>query len=243
MAEQLLAFGGSEDDVRIEEQRCQIVGGEPGSQTLKIDQANFAIANDHVLTLEIAMHQAARLGRQLIGNLVETMPVDGSGLLKMARQAMFEKIILFPPIERRIENRLVRQRGGAFREMGAGVQRKRFIEGPLIKGASLDPGSRAKTPEIQIASVLHENQPFRLIMKMNHRDAHPDPGEEFRDGHIMPVLRAILAVTDENQGFTADVHPPEFSTRAAFVDRRDEHGTERDRFAIGQSGHGQRRGA
>src|SRR5687768_18005297 len=49
MAEQLLAFGGSENDVRIEEQRRQVVGGEPGSQTLKIDQANFAIANDHVL--------------------------------------------------------------------------------------------------------------------------------------------------------------------------------------------------
>jgi len=111
VTEQLLALLGGEIDVGIEQQRGNVVLRQAGTQALEVDQADFPGAHDEVLALEIAMHETARFGGELVGDGVQPFAIRfGRETIrqnpKMAPEAVLEKIVLLPAIQRCVEDGL-----------------------------------------------------------------------------------------------------------------------------------------
>ena len=60
MFQQVAAFRDRERDVRVVEERRQIILRQSRPHSLKIDETGAALLDDDILALEIAMHEAAR---------------------------------------------------------------------------------------------------------------------------------------------------------------------------------------
>src|SRR5438105_2024258 len=108
MLEQLVALGCAKIDIRIEEQRGEIVMRKSRTHSLKIDQVSLTVPDQNVLRLKIAMDQDARQTRQLLGDFVKRRTraylLDLRQLnFEITAEAIFEKVILFPKIKRGIE--------------------------------------------------------------------------------------------------------------------------------------------
>ena len=176
------------------------------------------------------MHQTARLFGQMLGDRPQADAValafeDFRRDAEMPAEAVLEKVVLLPAIERCIEDRLEdRQRIRARRAVRIAVENQRLVERPLIERATLRPRVVAAAPEIGFARVLHDDQPLGFIVKIRDRHPHAHAGEEARDGDVVLVLRAILAVAHEDERLPADVHAPELAARPALFDREDGDG-------------------
>ena len=97
--------------------------------SLEIDEARLVILDDNVLALEIAMHEAPRALRQRLGDFFETdvvaaLPDFIRVESEVPDEAVFEKVILFPAIQSRVEARLKRARLRRGRLVRAQVQRE-----------------------------------------------------------------------------------------------------------------------
>src|SRR6266567_5470501 len=63
-----LRFGKS--DIRIVDQRSEIILRKAGPQNLEIDKISLCVSDNDVLRLKIAVHQDARQASKLLGNLI-----------------------------------------------------------------------------------------------------------------------------------------------------------------------------
>ena len=228
--QELLALGGGERDVGVEQERGEVVLCEAGAQALEVDEADFAGAHDDVLALEIAVDETARLAAQMLGDFQQpraiTLLCEPRDMhAEVPAQAVLEEIILLPAVERGVEDGLqVAQRIGVGRAMRLGVEDERLVERALVERAARGPRCLALAPQIRLARILHEDEALGFIVEMDARHAHTDAGEEARDGDVVFVLRPVLAVADEDERLRADVHPPEFAARAALFDGSDGDG-------------------
>lgn len=142
VVEQFLALRVGERHVRIEKERGEIVLSKAGAETLEVDETGLAVANHHILALEIPMDQTARLRGEMRGNLQKPRAVDVAIHLfrrkaEVPPEAVLDEIVLLPFIKRDIEFLL--EFRALRRCVRAGVKDERLVEGPLVKGASLDP--------------------------------------------------------------------------------------------------------
>ena len=102
---------------------------------MEVDQAGIAVADDDILALEIPMHQAPRLCGKMRSNLAEAMPIHVFGNLlglepEVPSEAVLNKVILLPLIERRVE--LLLKVRAIWRGMRAGVQDEGLIQSALV---------------------------------------------------------------------------------------------------------------
>jgi hypothetical protein len=187
-------------------------------------RADFARAHDHVLALKVAMHEAAREFREFGRDLLESRTIDFCRHAEVAPQAVLEKVVLFPAIERLVELLLQVQFPPARCEMRAGVQHQRLVEGALVQRASRQPGIAAMRPQIEVARVFHHDQALDIVVEEHLRHTDADAGQKVANGHVVPVLGPVFPVTHENQRAISDAQPPEFTARPALFDRT--HGDE-----------------
>jgi hypothetical protein len=76
-------------------------------------------------------------------------------------------------------------------------------------------------PQIEVARVLHDNQPLGLVVKIDDWDAHADPAEKTGNRDVVAILRTILSVADEDEAAIANPHAPELPSGASLFNRGD----------------------
>jgi putative membrane-bound dehydrogenase-like protein len=212
---------GSERDVRVEQKRGEVVLSQARTQPLKVDEADFAVANDDVLALKIAVNEAAWLRSEMLANLQETLAVCvlvhfRSAQSEMALEAVFDEIILLPFVERGVEFLL--EMGASLGSVGAGVEDERLVQRSLVKCAPLDPRSLSKAPQIRASGVFHEDETLGLAVEKYARNAHAHAVQKFTDSDVVAILGALFAVADKDERSVGDIDAPEFAARAAFFD-------------------------
>ena len=108
IAQQVGALRPRKVHIGIVEQRGEIVFREAKTQTLVIDQPSVLSTNEHVLALEIPMHQTARQAGQAAAELPERFMrgvVLGIGKItpQVAAHKVFQEVVLLPFVERLIK--------------------------------------------------------------------------------------------------------------------------------------------
>ena len=224
--EQFVAFRRCEVDIRIVQQRGQIVLHEAGAQSLEIDEAGAPIIDHDILRLKVTMHEDPGTAVEELGDLGKPVHV-AAGLdifaleLKDAAEAILEEIILFPAVKFAVEFGLQLRRLDRRSGVRPRVQDQHLVERVLIEVAPHRPRLLAVAPKIAITQVFHPNQALGFVVKINLRHAHADFRQEPRDFHVVPVLLAEVAVLRKDERSAPCADAIELPIRAAFLERFD----------------------
>ena len=218
--EERVALGGGEAHVGVEQEGGEVVLREAGAEALEINERGLAVADHHVLALEIAVHEAARFGGELGGDFAEARAVHlrgdvGGAHFEVPAEAVLDEVVLLPFVERGVEGRL--ERRSVAGEVCFRVQECGLFEGEFVEAAALRPGGVAKGEEVFAADVFHDHDALDGIVHEDGRHADSGAGEKARDVGVAGIVGAIEGVADEDARavaggrFRMSAEAPEFA--------------------------------
>ena len=161
---------------------------------LKVDEVSPPVASHDVLRLEIAMDEDARQGGQQLGNFAKPPAIrlgEERGIgFEIALGAVFEEVVLLPPVEVGIERVLE----PGTRAIGARsrVQANDLFEGAVVQRAADGPRFVPEMPEIDFAQVFHPDQALVTVVVVNRGHAHAETVQKGGDVAIVAVFFPLI---------------------------------------------------
>src|SRR5262245_49603187 len=134
---------------------------QSGTHSLEIDEIDPVIKQQDILRLKIAVNQAPRVRSKPLRKTLECRigpePLDFVwGYLKIASQAVFQAILLFPSVQWLVKPALQPKRFADLRIRI--VQNDNLVQRLLVQATSNRPRLGSVVPEVLLTQVLHPDQ-------------------------------------------------------------------------------------
>ena len=151
--------------------------------------------------------------------------MSGSCRFSKYRPMQFsKKILLLPPVQRRVELGLQSEGKPCQPCPAPVVQPPDLFQGGLVVRASRLPGFVAVAPEITLPQVFHPDQALGLVVEVDFGRAHAECVEHFRYPDVVTILFPLVVVLDQDERLLSQPDAVELPFRAAFFDGNDADG-------------------
>jgi hypothetical protein len=213
--QQLFALRASEGDVGIVKQGGEIVFGETEAEALVIDEPGFVFVEKDVLTLEVAVDQAAGQAGETAAEFGKALFHGGAAFIweipvEVSADEVIEEIVLLPEVEavvkRRLEFGTVLSGEAHFRD---GVNFRDFLEGGLVAGAEDFPGFVSVSVEIISTEILKPDAEAIGVMEKNRGDMNAEGSEAAGGGRKFGVVPPRVGIDHEDHGKLVRAWPGE----------------------------------
>src|SRR6266699_2629499 len=112
---------------------------------------------------------------------------------------MFDEVILYPQVKRRIELDRQMLLDLDANRCGQSVQRRDLVEGRFVERAAHQPAFVAITVEVALAKIFQPDQTFVSVVKVNLRHTNSMLGQKVRDGYVVTIFFPLQIVFYQNE--------------------------------------------